>query len=315
MARNIMLLNLKYTLKSPLMSAGLKRTYASSKYVQDSLKKSPIQNYQKDIRVTNDFQVAAWVIPHADKVETGGEDTYLISDSGSAFGVFDGVGGWAEIGVNSRDFSYQLMSNCKEVADAGTFKLPLDILKVAYMATVNQRIQGSCTATVGVIRKEDSTLFLDAINVGDSGLMVLSSKDSEGAPTFQIKLKSRELQHRFNFPYQLGSEIENSDLPEGGDIYSTQLEYGDFVILGTDGLWDNMYDTDIIKILNENGTSSATQVAEIIARETFKFSLSRTRLSPFMENAKKARMDYARNCGKADDITVLVVKVQKQAKM
>jgi len=293
------------------MSVGLRS--ASSKYVQDSLKKSPIQNFQQDIRMANDFQVASWVLPHSEKVETGGEDTYFISDSGTSFGVFDGVGGWAEMGVNSRDFSYQLQANCKKVADAGILKTPLEILKEAYKLTLSKRIQGSCTATVGVIRKENSTLFLDAVNVGDSGLMVLSSKDSEGAPTYQVKLKSTEQTHRFNFPYQLGSE--SSDKPEGGDNYTTQLEYGDFVILGTDGLWDNSYDKDIIKILSEKSTSSATEIAELIARETFKFSVSEQRCSPFMANAKKARMNYATNSGKQDDITVLVVKVQKQSKM
>lgn len=59
--------------------------------MQDSLKKSPIQNFQQDIRVTSDFQVASWLIPHSEKAETGGEDTYFISDSGNAFGVFDGI--------------------------------------------------------------------------------------------------------------------------------------------------------------------------------------------------------------------------------
>jgi hypothetical protein len=41
--------------------------------------------------VTDDFQSAAWLVPHSDKIETGGEDTYFISDSGTAFGVFDGT--------------------------------------------------------------------------------------------------------------------------------------------------------------------------------------------------------------------------------
>jgi protein phosphatase PTC7 len=291
----------------------------SAKYVQDSLKMSPIQNFEKDIRVTDDFQVAAWVIPHPDKAETGGEDTYFISESGNAFGVFDGVGGWAEMGVNSRDFSYQLMSNCKKAADAGALKNPLEILKEGFKVTTSRHIQGSCTACVGVIRKDNSNLFLDALNVGDSGLMVLSPTVSEtrhaieAAPTYEVKLKSKEQTHRFNFPYQLGSE--GSDLPEQGDKYSTQLNNGDIVIFGSDGLWDNVYDADMIKFVNQKSTASATEIAQTIAQETFKFSLSEKRLSPFMASAKKLKIAYAANCGKSDDITVLVLKVQKQSKM
>jgi protein phosphatase PTC7 len=292
---------------------------SSSKYVQDSLKMSPIQNFKEDIRVTEDFQVAAWVIPHSDKEDTGGEDTYFISENGNQFGVFDGVGGWAELGVNARDFSYRLMSNCKKVADAGVLTNPLEILKEGFNLTNKQHIQGSCTACVGVIRKENSNLFLDAINLGDSGLMVLSQKVPEArhsieAPTFEVKLKSAEQVHRFNFPFQLGSE-GNSDKPERGDKYSTELNYGDVVIFGSDGLWDNVYEKDVVQLLNAKGASSATEIAETLAQETFKFSLSKTRTSPFMKEAKKFKMPYAAPSGKTDDITVLVLKVQKKSKM
>lgn len=289
------------------------RNFSSRKYVEESLKKSPIQNFQQDVRVTDDFQVASWLIPHSEKVETGGEDTYFISDSGNAFGVFDGVGGWAEMGINSRDFSYQLQANCKKAANSGPNKTPLEILKEGYVATLNQHVQGSCTASLGIIRKEESNIYLDALNVGDSGLMVLTSKDSEGEPTYEVKLKSNEQVHRFNFPYQLGSE--SSDMPDHGDKYSTQLQYGDIIVFGTDGLWDNTYEEDIIKILNEKSSSSATELAELIARETFKFSISKKRLSPFMAHAKRLRLAYATTGGKTDDITVLVVKIQKKAKL
>jgi protein phosphatase PTC7 len=36
----------------------------------------------------------AFMLPHPDKVERGGEDSYFILDSGVAAGVADGVGGW-----------------------------------------------------------------------------------------------------------------------------------------------------------------------------------------------------------------------------
>lgn len=34
-----------------------------------------------------------------------------------AVGVFDGVGGWADSGVNPREYSYKLMEGCKKAAE------------------------------------------------------------------------------------------------------------------------------------------------------------------------------------------------------
>ena len=56
------------------------------------------------------------MLPHPDKVETGGEDAFFVSSHGrGAFGVADGVGGWNLEGVDpsrySRSASY-LSSPC-----------------------------------------------------------------------------------------------------------------------------------------------------------------------------------------------------------
>lgn len=34
-----------------------------------------------------------------------------------AIGVFDGVGGWADSGVNPREYSYKIMEGCKRYAE------------------------------------------------------------------------------------------------------------------------------------------------------------------------------------------------------
>ena len=55
--------------------------------------------------------VQAVSIPHPDKVATGGEDAHFILDGSDrwAIGVADGVGGWAEVGVDSGVYSRFLM--------------------------------------------------------------------------------------------------------------------------------------------------------------------------------------------------------------
>ena len=43
------------------------------------------------------------------------EDSFFIHEKG--FGVADGVGGWNEIGISSKDFSNELMNYCKKAID------------------------------------------------------------------------------------------------------------------------------------------------------------------------------------------------------
>ena len=49
------------------------------------------------VRRTDDS--CAWV-PHPDKADKGGEDACFVLRDQGAFGVMDGVGGWAEEGVD-----------------------------------------------------------------------------------------------------------------------------------------------------------------------------------------------------------------------
>ena len=50
-------------------------------------------------------------IPHPEKAHRGGEDAYFISlPQTSAVGVADGVGGWANQGINPKDFADDLMA-------------------------------------------------------------------------------------------------------------------------------------------------------------------------------------------------------------
>lgn len=62
----------------------------------------------------------AAVIPHPAKQDKGGEDAYFACDRGMCIGVADGVGGWAEIGVDPGLYSRELMLFAKKAADNGS---------------------------------------------------------------------------------------------------------------------------------------------------------------------------------------------------
>lgn len=50
-------------------------------------------------------------LPHPDKEAKGGEDAHFICEDEQVIGVADGVGGWADVGVDAGLYSRELMFN------------------------------------------------------------------------------------------------------------------------------------------------------------------------------------------------------------
>ena len=63
-----------------------------------------------------------------------------------------------------------------------------------------------------------------------------------------IHYESKEQQHSFNFPFQVGT---NGDDPIKGDTNAHNVQHGDILIVGSDGLWDNMYRQKILEMVQE----------------------------------------------------------------
>jgi serine/threonine protein phosphatase PrpC len=148
---------------------------------------------------------------------------------------------------------------------------------------------------------------LVSANLGDSGYLVIRPKANGEV---QLVFKSEELQHSFNFPYQLGPQ--SSDRPDHADIHTMPVQIGDLVILGTDGLFDNFDERQICAVVQaaisaSNGDLNLAKLSQTIANEAFKVSQNRRAMSPFAKNA--LAHGYSYNGGKPDDITVLVSRV------
>ena len=173
------------------------------------------------------------VLPHPEKAR--GEDSFFINDGGY-FAVFDGVGGWASMGVDAGAFSRSLAAN---TADAVAVMLSLEgfgkdtasDLELALETGLSEvTVLGSATACMLYISSDGVATIL---NLGDSGFHVFrppSSADDDGetirpaeeARPMQLVAKSRAMQHSFNFPYQLTSKAADVaahqlDLPSDGE--------------------------------------------------------------------------------------------------
>ncbi|CAA3005295.1 probable phosphatase 2C 55 [Olea europaea subsp. europaea] len=231
-------------------------------------------------------------LPHPDKEETGGEDAHFICMDGQAIGVADGVGGWADIGVDSGQYARELMSNsvCAIQEEPSGSIDPARVLEKAYIRT---KSRGSSTACIIALTEQG----LHAINLGDSGFMVVR----DGCTVFRSPVQ----QHDFNYPYQLESD-NGGDLPSSGQVFIISVTPGDVIIAGTDGLFDNLYNNDITTVVVQAvrgglGPQFAAQKIAALARQR---AQDKDRQTPFSAAAQAAGFRYTG--GKLDDITVVV---------
>lgn len=238
------------------------------------------------------MSVGVSCIPHPAKVAKGGEDAYFLSTDMKVIGVADGVGGWGDIGVDPALYSRSLMEGAKlSVENPMNPRDPVEVMEEGYQYSAY--VQGSSTCCVLVM---DGT-HLYAANLGDSGFMVVRG--------LEIIYRTKEQQHSFNFPYQIGTG--SADKPQHAQRISIEVQPDDLIILGTDGLWDNLFDDDIIDILASAPSDPAT-IAQLIARQAHIVANDKDIISPFSKSARSNGYPLATG-GKLDDITVLCARV------
>lgn len=124
-----------------------------------------------------------FIQPHHAKQKKGGEDAACFSDNMIA--MADGVGGWAESGVDPAIFARKLCSNIenlfignslevsnKSVSGEGRRLEYINNPKQMLVEAVNFNVHtGSATAVLATLR-EDKPL-LTTCNLGDSGYLVM----------------------------------------------------------------------------------------------------------------------------------------------
>ncbi|XXG49034.1 hypothetical protein AAC387_Pa02g3324 [Persea americana] len=223
-----------------------------------------------------------------------GDDAHFICEEDQTFGVADGVGGWASMGVDAGEFARQLIYHA-ECAIKDEPKGAINLMRVLEKAFSNTRAIGGSTACIAALRDE----YIHAVNIGDSGFMVVR----KGCVPFHSPVQ----QHFFNCPYQLGSD-PNSDPPSLAENIKFHLATGDVIVAGTDGLFDNLFDNEVVDAVlqgKKEGLGSqemASRIAQLAQQRAHGDSDT-----PFSVAAREA--GYSFSGGKIDDITVIVANV------
>jgi serine/threonine protein phosphatase PrpC len=244
-----------------------------------------------------------------------GEDSYFCRHD--SMGIADGVGGWSFHDGNSAFYSRKLMHYAQtelekfDDIDADEFSRhhltdPVEVLSASYDKTnfdcFIEQVKGSTTACIAVLRGDE----LRVANLGDCGLVIIRN----GEYVFQTE----EQQHSFNFPYQLG--IVSGDRPTDAQNFQIKVKKGDVVIMGTDGLFDNLFEEEVLQIVRDNTTShpmpngqvrvqlNPQAISDALASRARKVAEDPNTIdTPFQTKAVNEGLYYSG--GKMDDISVV----------
>ncbi|KAK3937172.1 5-azacytidine resistance protein azr1 [Diplogelasinospora grovesii] len=195
-----------------------------------------------------------------------GQDAFFVSRSGVnpggvALGLADGVGGWMDAGVDPADFSHAF---CDYMAQAvyennkTTGLTARQLMQRGYEAVCHDPTikAGGSTAIVGLCSPDGT---LEVANLGDSGFVLLRLNG--------VHASSEPQTHAFNTPYQL-SVVPPSmllraaafggarlmDHPRDAEVTRHALRHGDVLVFASDGLWDNLFNQDILRIVSRTMT-------------------------------------------------------------
>lgn len=255
------------------------------------------------IRSEMSFSVGTHLIPHPAKVDRGGEDALFVSShNGGVLAIADGVSGWAERNVNPALFSRELMANASElVMDEEVNYDPQILIRKAHAATSSK---GSATVIIAMLEKSGT---LKIASVGDCGLRVLRNG--------RVVFSTQPQEHYFDCPYQLSSEIITQTYRDAM-ICSVEVKEGDTIVMGSDGLFDNVFDQEIIATVYgfDDMTSAAKGLADLASNHSNDVNFD----SPYSIEARSRGFDVPLwkkilgkklTGGKPDDITVIVGRV------
>ena len=236
---------------------------------------------------------AGAIIANDSKVADGGDDAIILDPDFNVVGVADGVGSWRAEGILPVGYARSILMKSVELVHLGKTGLR-DLLTQAYRMTEKEGVPGSTTVDLVRIVGHQAK----GIHLGDSGVMIIR-KD-------QVVFQTNPLQSRFNYPYQLGAGHQT---PADADLWQFGLKPNDWIIVGSDGLFDNLYPKEIVEIL-ETAVNSTNATDELL-RGAYIASKDIKRWSPFAQN-KYAATDYTDFDpieflgGKPDDISCIV---------
>lgn len=209
------------------------------------------------------FHSASSMKQHPIKQNMGMIEADAVEESPALLGVCDGVSEVQKLGISPDEFPRELLAQCREILDARQNDTPppsprwwpgsedprwlVHMLEEAYDATTSH---GSSTVLLAAI--EDSNRLVVA-QLGDCGLLVLRPTPSQ-PERLQLVFRTEPLRYDENKPYQVArldgiSEATVRSVIQRARIDSVPVCHGDIVIMGSDGIFDNLHEEECVSII------------------------------------------------------------------
>jgi protein phosphatase PTC7 len=156
---------------------------------------------------------------------------------------------------------------------------------------------GASTALLASVSPSGSLSWL---SLGDCSILLLRND--------KVLARSKDTVHFFDCPYQLSDD--SPDRPGDGSTGTARVRAGDLVVAGSDGVFDNLGDAELLELCAEAAAPKA--LAARIAKRAREVSLDGSARTPYAAASKRNGNEAYRSGlgGKVDDIGVVVLAVQ-----
>ena len=144
-----------------------------------------LQSFSSVSKVNN-FRAGVCINPHFQKRHKGGEDAACLNSN--LLAVADGVGGWAESGVDPAVYSKKLCKLIDELYATKDDRFMASPRELLVEACKQNKEIGSCTACL--VSLDEKASVLTTANLGDSGYMIL--RQVPGKQKLDIFYESKE---------------------------------------------------------------------------------------------------------------------------
>jgi len=222
------------------------------------------------------FSARAYQKTHPGKAQLNHKDADATLVSPMLLGVADGVSQLEDFGLDAALLPKELLRTCEElsvnqlipgspVSPLDSYRGPVSLLKDAYEATESL---GSTTILLAVL--DNSTTIhgklhpmVAVLSIGDCQLLMLRRIPNGNAP-FQavFHTEMQRIQGNVQTPLQLARVDDRIDpefderlaievIERGSAVHCISAYEGDILVLGSDGVFDNLFLEELVGICNE----------------------------------------------------------------
>jgi serine/threonine protein phosphatase PrpC len=260
---------------------------------------------------------------HADKAKVSAVDADAVALTSHMLGVCDGVSQVEQFGIRPDELPVELLEECSAAAEAQLSPVGnqlayapgfpkygglIELLVDAYKNTTSH---GSTTVLLTALDHSKGRPMLHVLNLGDCELVVLNYAYDQWNVKFRTT-PQRVDGHRQQ-PYQLSRVDETIDpdfveelhaipfIRKGTQNQLVEVDIDDLVIMGSDGVFDNLFLEEIVDLVDLDGPASQEDMSRI-ARAIVDEAHSRVGGNGDTPMGKGAG-------GKADDTTLVVASI------